>query len=131
MWDFTKDTIVWSGLCCHGYGKGSTEENIVFSNEPGSYCSSLGKYKTGKRSYSKWGIHVHYKLHGLEATNSNAYDRQVVLHSYSYVADTNIYPMHLMLGYSQGCPVISDNLMTKIDSLLQKVDKPLILWIYQ
>ena len=35
-----------------------------------SYCSSLGKYKVGIRSYSKWGINVHYKLHGLEATNN-------------------------------------------------------------
>jgi hypothetical protein len=131
VWDFARDTILWSGLCCHGYGKGSTEEKIVFSNEPGSYCSSLGKYKIGIRSYSKWGIHVHYKLHGLEATNSNAYKRQVVLHSHSYVDDSEIYPSHLLLGYSQGCPVISDHLMTKIDSLLKKADQPLILWIYQ
>ncbi len=131
VWDFAKDTVMLSGLCCHGYGKGSTEEKIVFSNQPGSYCSSLGKYKTGIRSYSKWGIHVHYKLHGLEATNSNAYDRQVVLHSHSYVDDSEIYPSHLMLGYSQGCPVISDNLMTKIDALLKKTNKPVILWIYQ
>ncbi len=131
VWNFTNDTIVWSGLCCHGYGKGSTEEKIVFANEPGSYCSSSGKYKIGKRAYSKWGIHVHYKLHGLDPTNSNAYDRQIVLHSHSYVPDASIYPHHLMLGYSQGCPVISDSLMRNIDSLLKKTGKSVIMWIYQ
>ena len=97
----------------------------------GSYCSSLGKYKVGIRSYSKWGINVHYKLHGLESTNSNAFKRYIVLHSYTPVPTLEIYPMHLPLGISQGCPVICDDAMRKVDALLKVEKKPVLLWIYE
>jgi len=103
----------------------------VFSNELGSNCTSLGKYKLGAKAYSNWGIHVHYKMHGLEATNVNAFRRIVVLHSYEPVPYDEIYPGHLPLGWSQGCPVISNTLMTKLDSLLKQRQKPVLLWIYQ
>ena len=69
VWDFKGDSVKYASLCAHGCGKNSTLSKPVFSNVEGSYCSSLGKYKVGIRSYSKWGINVHYKLHGLEATN--------------------------------------------------------------
>lgn len=130
LWDFNKDTIAYSSLCCHGYGQGSNETNPVFSNILGSYCTSLGKYKTGARAYSKWGINIHYKLHGLETSNSNAFNRIVVLHSHSYVPDYEIYPNHLPLGYSQGCPVIDNYIMAILDEILKKTKKPILLWIY-
>ena len=134
VWDYEKDTVLYASLCAHGVGKGSnrsTYTDIKFSNIEGSYCSSLGKYKTGIRSYSQWGINVHYKLHGLEKTNDNAFKRIVVLHSYSLVPQDEIHPMHLPLGYSQGCPVINDEVMRKIDNLLKSKNKPVMLWIYQ
>lgn len=130
IWNFDKDTIVSSSLCAHGYGKGSTQSTPVFSNVEGSYCSSLGRYKTGVRSYSNYGIHVHYKLHGLDKTNSNAFKRWVVLHAHTPIPDEEIYPRHLPLGYSQGCPVISNAVMKEIDDMLKKTDKPVLLWIY-
>lgn len=121
---------IFSSLCCHGLGGGSGPEKPAYSNASGSYCSSLGKYHTGKRAYSKWGIHVHYKLHGYEATNNNAYNRVVVLHSYDPVPEQEIYPQSLPLGWSLGCPVISNGCMRSIDSLLVKRQKELLLWIY-
>lgn len=130
VWNFAKDTVEYSGLCCHGYGKNSRTDKPVFSNEVGSYCTSLGKYKVGIRSYSRWGINVHYKLHGLDATNSNAFKRIVVLHSYDYVPDYEIYPEHIPLGYSQGCTVISNELMTTLDGMLKKPRKQVLLWVY-
>ncbi len=130
VWDFKGDSILLSSLCAHGYGKNSTTAKPVFSNIEGSYCSSLGKYKIGVRSYSKWGINVHYKMHGLEPTNSNAFKRIVVLHSFEYVPEEETYPTHLPLGMSQGCPVISNETMRSVDKLLQKQDKPLLMWIY-
>jgi hypothetical protein len=111
-------------------GLGSTCSSPVFSNEKGSYCTSLGKYRTGERSYSSWGINVHYKMHGLERTNDNAFSRIVVLHSYDYVPEEEIFPEHLPLGWSLGCPVISNKLMTSIDSLLKTRKKSVLLWIY-
>ncbi len=130
VWDFAKDTIRHESLCCHGYGKESTQSKPVFSNVEGSYCSSLGKYKMGIRSYSSWGINAHYKMHGLEKTNNNAFKRIVVLHSHNPVPEEEIYPNHLPLGWSQGCPVISNNIMRKVDALLKDTKKPVLMWIY-
>lgn len=130
LWDFKGDSVRLFSLCAHGYGKNSTPKTPVFSNVEGSYCSSLGRYRIGERSYSKWGINVHYKMHGLDSTNSNAFKRWVVLHSYDPVPEHEIYPIHLSLGYSQGCPVISNETMRALDELLKKEKKSLLLWIY-
>lgn len=133
VWNVESDSIQFSSLCAHGVGKGnkrSTYTNIIFSNVKESYCSSLGKYKTGARSYSNWGINVHYKLHGLEESNCNAFERLIVLHSHSPISEGETYPDHLPLGYSLGCPVISDQAMQKIDSILKTKKKPVLLWIY-
>jgi len=131
IYDFKTQTISQSGLVCHGIGKNSTAEKPVYSNEVGSNCTSLGKYKIGKRAYSNWGINIHYKMHGLESTNTNAFKRQVVLHSYSYVSETELFPTHLTMGWSQGCPVLANGLMKKIDEMLQKTKKPTLIWIYE
>ena len=112
VWDFKGDSVKYASLCAHGYGKNSTLSKPVF------------------RSYSKWGINVHYKLHGLEATNNNAFKRYIVLHSYTPMPETEVYPLHLPLGISQGCPVISDEVMRKVDRLLKAEKKPILLWIY-
>ncbi len=130
VWNFQDKTISHEGLCCHGKGGGSTGGLPVFSNVNGSNCTSLGKYKIGDRSYSKWGIHIHYKLHGLEDTNNNAFKRYVVLHSFDYVPNYETHPFHLPMGMSEGCPVISNELMTILDAKLQKKEKPVLLWIY-
>jgi len=130
VWDYAADTILFSSLCAHGMGRNSTVEKPVYSNDEGSYCSSLGRYKIGISSYSQYGINIHYKLHGLEPTNNNAFKRIVVLHSHSPIPDRDIYPRHLPLGFSLGCPVISDAAMSKTDSLLKESKKSLLLWIY-
>jgi len=80
VWNFKENKPEIESLVAHGYGNTgfeSTNQDIVFSNQPNSYASSLGKYKLGARSYSKWGINVHYKMHGLEDTNSNAFNRYI------------------------------------------------------
>lgn len=130
VWDFKTDTIMHKGLCAHGYGKGGTKRTPVFSNIEGSYCSSLGKYRIGAKAPSKWGIKINYKLHGLESTNSNALKRYVVLHSYTPVPSHEIYPTHLPLGWSQGCPVVSDKMMRTLNKLLEAEKESLLLWIF-
>lgn len=130
VWDLKGDSIKYASLCAHGYGKDGTPSKPVFSNVPGSLCSSLGKYKIGIRAYSKWGINVHYKLHGLEPTNDNAFKRIVVLHSYTPLPAAEIYPLHLPLGMSQGCPVICNETMRQVDALLKAETKSVLLWIY-
>ena len=54
----------------------------------------------------------------------------IVLHSYTPMPETEVYPLHLPLGISQGCPVISDEVMRKVDRLLKAEKKPVLLWIY-
>ncbi len=133
IYDFNEKKVERKALCAHGCGRGdkmSTGDQPLFGNEEGSLLTSLGKYKTGIRSYSQWGINVHYKMHGLEPTNNNAFKRIIVLHSHSPVPVTEIYPAHLPMGWSFGCPVTDDDTMTYLDTKLKNSKKPVLLWIY-
>lgn len=134
VYQFKTHTIVESGLCSHGccdheWGEDQSKIWPKFSNVHESHCSSLGKYKIGARGYSNWGIHVNYKMHGLEATNSNAFDRIIVLHSWEMVTDAEVYPEGTAEGW--GCPAVSNAQMRRLDTLLQKSDKPVLMWIYK
>lgn len=130
IWSFKENRVLHAALCCHGAGGESTKSQPVFSNVSGSNCTSLGKYELGVRSYSQYGIHIHYKMHGLESTNSNAYKRDIVFHSHTPVPESECYPHHLTMGWSLGCPVISNKSMKYVDSLLSTAEKPVLMWIY-
>jgi hypothetical protein len=132
IWDLNGDSTIREMIVCHGSAgaKGlpiSSADSPVFSNIPSSYASSLGKYRVGKRSYSNWGINIHYKLHGLESTNSNAFRRIIVLHSFIGVGSSEVYPEGA--PSSLGCPMVSNQDMTYLDNLLKK-KKNILLWIY-
>ncbi|MCD7973139.1 MAG: murein L,D-transpeptidase catalytic domain family protein [Candidatus Azobacteroides sp.] len=133
VWNFEFGLPEHQALCAHGCGKDdrkSTGEMPLFSNVNGSLLTSLGKYKLGVRSYSQYGINVHYKMHGLEPTNSNAFKRIIVLHSHTPLPEKEIYPAHLPMGWSFGCPVTDDATMTYLDKKLKLAKKPVVLWIY-
>jgi hypothetical protein len=133
IYDFNKQKVEHSALCAHGCGKEdkrSTGSQPIFSNEEGSLLTSIGKYKIGIRSYSQWGINVHYKLHGLEESNNNAFKRIIVLHSHTTLSPTEIFPDHLPMGWSFGCPVTDDDTMTYLDNKLKHTKKSVLLWIY-
>lgn len=132
IYDFKQKKIIDRNLVTHGAcdkfeinpGK---HEKAKFSNRNDSHCSASGKYKTGGRDYSGWGIKVKYWLQGLEATNDNARKRVIVLHSWEAVSDTEIYPDYSPLSW--GCPAVSDNFMQKLDARLKETKKPVLLWI--
>lgn len=133
LWNFKKDSVVLKGMCSHGCGSNpwggtSTKEKPVFSNVADSHCSSLGKYKVAKRGYSSWGIHVNYQLIGLESTNSNAFKRQIVLHSWDDVPAEEVYPVGSPEGW--GCPAVSNEFMKELDKKLKDTEKPVLLWIF-
>jgi hypothetical protein len=133
LWDFKNDTIVASALCAHGCGANpwsgtTTKEKAYLSNVPDSHCSSIGKYKIGKRGYSYWGINVNYLLYGLESTNSNALKREIVLHSWEDVSETEIYPQGTPEGW--GCPAVANGFMKIIDPKIKQSEKPVLLWIF-
>lgn len=134
VYDFKQDSILATGMVSHGcgdapWGVDATRNKPVFSNEHESHCSSVGKYRIGKRGYSSWGINVNYKLHGMEATNSNAYDRIIVLHSWSDIPNNEVYPNGTPEGW--GCPAVSNEFMTYLDSLLKNKDKDVLMWVYE
>ncbi|MBN4052009.1 murein L,D-transpeptidase catalytic domain family protein [Cytophagaceae bacterium AH-315-L13] len=133
VWDFKANKVAHKGLCSHGScngsnGPGYSYEKAVFRNVSGSYCSSIGKYKIGNRGYSNWGVHINYKLHGLESSNSKAYPRIIVLHSYGFVSNMEVYPEYAITSW--GCPMVSNEMMKYIDKKLKKSQLPVLLWVY-
>ena len=134
IWDMEGDSISYSFMVSHGcgdnpWGRDLSKEKAVTSNIDGSHCSSIGKYKVGTRGYSNWGININYVLHGLESTNNNAFNRQIVLHSWEMVKDSETYPSGTPEGW--GCPAISNNSMRILDTKLRNSEKKVLLWIVQ
>lgn len=134
VYDFNERKVINRALVSHGCCDGiwaidGSAENPAFSNIPDSHCSSLGKYKIGQRGYSNWGIHINYKLHGLEATNDKAFQRYIVLHSWEAIGDEATYPWGSPEGW--GCPAVSNKQMRYLDDLLKNVEKPVLMWIYK
>lgn len=128
LYDALKDSILRSDMVTHGICDNTTNPNMeFFSNEVNSHCSSLGKYRLGIRSYSSWGINIHYKLHGLEPSNNNAYKRVIVFHSWDAVNEDEIDPY--MLPNSWGCPAVANNTMRFYDRLLKK-EENVLMWLY-
>ena len=124
VYDFKKDTVVKAGLVTHGYGPG--DQSISFSNVPGSYCTSLGKYKIGNHYNGRFGLA--YKLYGLDSSNSNAINRYVVLHTHACVPSSAVAPQHICM--SQGCPTVAPAFLTELRTYLDKAEKPILLYIF-
>ncbi len=124
IYDMQKDTVLAAGLVAHGSGKNYSEE-IEFSNQPNSYCTSPGRYKIGSSYNGRFGLA--YKLHGLDATNSNAYARAVVLHGHSCVPNTETAPYEICQSW--GCPTVSPSFLIKLKNYLDNTDKPMLLWV--
>lgn len=133
VWDFDSNKVVDSALVSHGcgisnWGDDGTADAPVFSNEYESHCSSLGKYHVGERAWSQWGINIKYQLYGLDSTNSNANGRRIVLHSWEFVNDIEVYPDGSPEGW--GCPAVSNAFMARLDTRLKKSTEPVLLWMY-
>ena len=123
VYNVNKDSVELSGLVTHGSGTTSTDE-IIFSNMPNSLCTSLGKYKIGKSYNGKFGLA--YKLHGLDTSNNNAFERAVVLHSHSCVPSEEVnYPICL----SWGCPTVAPSFLQKLQTYIDKSARPILLEI--
>jgi hypothetical protein len=115
------------GLVAHGSGKANWLPTGTrrYSNDKGSLLSSLGKYKTGNSYKGEYGLA--YKLYGLEATNSNAYSRAIVLHAHNDIPDVQSTKA---LFQSWGCPTVSRSFLKQLQPLIDKSDKPILVWIF-
>lgn len=115
-----------SGLVAHGSGSDTGAGELYFSNTPNSNCTSLGRYRIGKSYYGRFGLA--YKLFGLDETNSNAFERFVVLHAHECVPVGPIEPQSLCLSW--GCPTVAPSFLQELKTYIDQSDKPILMWIY-
>jgi hypothetical protein len=126
VYDIKKDSILDTGLVTHGSGSDNGDKGLRFSNTINSNCTSIGKYKIGNSYSGKFGLA--YKLHGLDNTNSNAFNRFVVLHSHSCVPENEVAPIEICR--SLGCPTVAPAFLAKLKKYLDVSDKSMLLQIF-
>ena len=124
--DLENDSVLVSGLCAHGQGNDVNREDVVFSNQPGSYCTSEGRYKIGAKFEGEYG--TGYKLHGLDSTNCNALNRDIVFHAHPGVPDLEDAKV---ISRSNGCPMVSLKVFRATEKLIDADNKPVLMWIYK
>lgn len=127
IYNFTTGRVDKAGLVTHGEGSIAVGGELYFSNIPGSNCTSLGKYKIGSAYHGRFGLA--YKLHGLDKTNSKAFERFVVLHGHSCVPASEVYP--LTICPSLGCPTVAPIFLKKLAGYIDASGKPILLEIYK
>jgi hypothetical protein len=115
VFDLRKMRLMYEELVAHGRNTGELLAER-FSNQPGSYASSLGLFRTlntyvGRNGYS-------LRMEGLEpGVNDKAYERAIVIHGADYVSESFIEQTG-RLGRSLGCPALRQDVAREvIDSL--------------
>ncbi len=126
VYNLEKDSVEVAGLVAHGSGS-ERVDTAYFSNEPGSNCTSLGKYKIGNSYNGKFGLA--YKLYGLDKTNDNAFNRFVVLHAHSCIPEAEVYPVSICESW--GCPTVSPAFLQALKKYIDPSEKPILLNIYK
>jgi len=127
VYDLKAGKILHKALVTHGSCGNSFFSKREYGNTVGCNCSSLGKYKIGKKYYGRFGLA--YKLHGLESSNSKAFERFVVLHAHSCIPDNEVTPYPICL--SNGCPTVSPNFLQTLAGFIDKSKQPILLWIFE
>lgn len=130
IYSFKENKIIRKSLCAHGLGRNYNIFKTTFSNEKGSYYSSLGKYKVGNlRAMKNPNILFKegYNLFGLDSTNSNALERGILIHKGNPEFETFPLPC---LPVSKGCFAVSNSMMEHIEVIKKQSDKPILLYAY-
>lgn len=126
IYDLKQNKILNKGLVGHGTGSETgIPGQLKFSNLKDSHCTSLGKYAIGTSYQGSFG--KAYKLYGLDKTNSNAFDRNVVLHQYSKVP---FEEQENPICNSYGCPMVNSTFFNAIEKIIDNSKKKIILVIY-
>lgn len=106
------------------HGVNSDPENTgyahYFSNISGSRMSSVGFYRVAERYVGKYGPSL--RMDGLEATNSLARPRAIVIHQAVYVDEDAPWA-----GRSWGCPAVDERW---IGEVIQRLRDGGLLYIY-
>ena len=103
VFDLTAQKLLFHDLVAHGRNSGGDVAEW-FSNEDGSYMSSLGAFVTGEAYEGHNGYSM--RLRGADpAVNDRAEARAIVLHGAPYV-DEGVAATLGRLGRSLGCPAV-------------------------
>lgn len=126
VYDIQTDSVLDKGLVAHGSGSEKRKNgHLTFSNTLNSLCTSLGKYAIGNSYQGDFG--KAYKLYGLDSTNNNAFNRDIVLHKYDRMP-YNEQPDDICLSY--GCPMVHPAFFTRLESMIDASEKPILMVIY-
>jgi len=93
---------VTSYRVAHGTGSDPEHDGMLkwFSNQPGSNATSRGAYVSWEWYKGRYGTSI--RLGGLDADNSNALDRAIVMHAADYARPEHVERWG-RLGRSNGC----------------------------
>ena len=125
VWDMVQNVPILMSPVSHGSGSSKSHVRSAYarlSNEDGSHLSSVGRAVVAERYDGRYG--VAYRLDGLDSTNSNLRSRCVVLHGWEYTTSFPIFPISTVGSF--GCPVLSKEMMARVDSILKTEKRVLI-----
>ncbi len=129
LYDLNDKERIMRSYCMHGNGGGSTAKKPVFSNLPGSNCSSIGLYALkGIGSYS---IKNSIRLTGLDNTNSMARARGLLIHSSKKTSRFHGEKDYIPLGdESHGCFTISSSCLAELMTIysVHGKKKRILMW---
>lgn len=122
--DLDSKKVLFNHYVAHGRNSGD-DVAALFSNESGSYMSSIGFFITGETYHGKHGLSL--RLEGMDdGFNSNARKRSIVMHGADYVSDDFI-EKYGRLGRSLGCPSVS---MEIHEQVIEAIKEGSALFIY-
>ena len=130
VWDFKEKRIVARTYVMHGSGGGSTAEKPCFSNEVGSGCSSLGRFKVTKSHV--YHLKRSFLMVGYDKTNSNALKRGIMIHRSTWVDIKHrkkYIPLHS--DSCRGCITVGTRGMKYLEKTIKADPKPILLWSYE
>lgn len=119
-----KTGAVETYLVSHGIGSGQENYPYKFSNTKDSRQTSLGFYLTGEVYTGSYGNTL--RMYGLQKSNDQAYNRDIVMHGAWYANETfinsinpNTKKPYGRLGLSWGCPAVAPTFAEKLIPLLK------------
>ena len=120
VYDNKQKKLLSKSKCAHGGGGGSTANRPVFSNKPGSGCSSLGEYRLRCNDRMHNYDVPCIRIDGLSPTNSNAASRGIVIHECPVLGEsyTNGIPIPAITTISEGCFAISSKTLDVLQELV-------------
>jgi hypothetical protein len=121
--NLSEKRVEHKSVVAHGRNSGG-EFARHFSNEEGSFKTSLGFYRTAETYRGKHGLSL--RLDGLEKSNNKARERAIVIHAADYVSQ-NFIEKFGRLGRSLGCPSLPKE---GYDQIVETIKEGTLLFIY-